>query len=64
MKKEQHWFAPYKRDLTDNTVTNPINAGRELRGTDLTVELENDYTGEVNLFGTKSKFVLSERTSK
>lgn len=63
-KREEFWFSSFARDITDTTVTNPILNGRNLRSTSLTVELENDYNGEINIFGFRANWTPSERTTK
>lgn len=62
VKKGEDWFAAFKRDLNDITVTNPIVNGRALRSSTLVCQLQNDTTGELTLYGWFANFTLSERT--
>lgn len=66
VKKGEHWYAAFKRDLNDLSVNQAIriSQGRALRSTSLTAELENGYTGEVTLYGWLANWTNSERTSK
>lgn len=66
VKKGEHWYCAFKRDLNDLAVAQNlrISQGRALRSTSLTVELNNDYTGEVTLYGWLANWTNSERTSK
>jgi hypothetical protein len=62
-RKEKHWYTPYLRDLTDTASPAPvILQGRVLRDTDLKVELTNDFSGEIILYGWASNYILSMRT--
>jgi len=66
VKKGEHWYAAFKRDLNDLSVNQAIriSQGRALRSTSLTAELENGYTGEVTLYSWLANWTNSERTSK
>lgn len=64
VRKEEHWYTEFKRDITDTTVTNPVINGRMMRGTTLNVELQNDSTSEVILYGWMANVMASERTTK
>lgn len=64
VKKEEFWFTEFKGDLNDTTVNNPIINGRRLRSTALSVELKNNHTGEINMYGWRVNWSNSERTSK
>lgn len=64
VKQENNWYIPFLRDLTDTVPANPILNGRELRSEALEVNLVNDFTGEITLYGWRCNFTLSERTSK
>jgi len=48
IKKEEHWYNPFKRDLNDVTVPTQsrILNGRMLRSSNLTVNFENNATDE------------------
>lgn len=63
-KKENNFFIDMKRDTTDVTVTDPIINGRRMRSEALKVEMQNDYTGEIVLYGLRMNYTLSERTIK
>lgn len=57
---EQYWHSELKKDLNTVGVNNPIVNGRELRSSELSVLLENNYTGEamlrsINVFAGISK---------
>lgn len=60
-KIQEYWCAPFKRDLNTVGVAIPIIDGRPLISTSLVVELENDYTGDVVLFGWDANYSFSER---
>lgn len=62
--KEKTWYVDFKRDLTDAVTPNPILNGRRLRSSSLTVEMSNNYTGEIILNWAKANYTLSERTSR
>lgn len=64
VKKEEGWYIPFKRDLTDTSVTNPIVNGRVLRSSALEVELQNDSTNLVTLYAMRINWTISERQSR
>ena len=45
-KLESMWYAAFLRDETDTTMPDPIINGRNLRGQELVMEMENDSTQE------------------
>ena len=61
VKKEEHWFNPFKRDLNDVTVAlnERILNGRMLRSSTLTVEFENDTTNEFTLRSMETEYIES-----
>jgi hypothetical protein len=58
------WTTAFKRDLTDSVATNPIINGREMMGQALMIEFQNDYGGEILLWGFKANWTPAERTTK
>lgn len=47
--KESFWCASFLRDETDTSKVNPIVNGRNLRGQELVITLENDATNQIYL---------------
>lgn len=62
VKRENAFFADYKRDATTPNIADPIINGRMLRSEAISVALENDYEGEVVLYGYSSVYAISQRT--
>lgn len=62
VKRENAFFADYKRDATTSNVQDPILNGQMLRSEAIVVNLENDYTGEIVLYGYSSVYAISQRT--
>ena len=63
VKKEEHWYNPFKRDLSDVTVplaTRILN-GRMLRSSNITVGYENDSTKEFTLRSMVAEYIDSLR---
>lgn len=67
---ENHWSIEFKRDLNDisvpvdlnnpaNPLGNRVENGMVLRSEALTVELINDYKGEIVLYSAKGNYTLS-----
>jgi len=60
-KREQFWFAEFKRDLNTSGVTNPIVNGRQLRSSALELQMENDYEGQIVLRNIVCAYLNSAR---
>jgi len=66
VKKGEHWYGAFKRDMNDLTVPSnlAITQGRALRSTSLSVLLESNYTGDMKLWAWDANWTYSERTTK
>jgi len=64
VKKEQYWHSDFKRDVNTAGVQFPIVNGKVLRSSELSVLLENDFTGEVTIRSVNSLIEASERNVK
>lgn len=62
VKKEENWYAHFKRDLNTVGVVDPIVNGRALRSSSLVCEMENDATVEMRLYSWDANMTKSERT--
>jgi len=61
-KRGEDWFASFKRNLLNPTVTNPILNAEPLRSSTLVCELQNDYTGDMRLYAWDGSYIFAERT--
>ena len=63
-KLEEFWYAAFKRNLNDVSVSNPIVNGNVLRSSSLVITLQNDSTVKFKLYKVGYNLAKSERTSK
>jgi hypothetical protein len=60
-KREEFFFAEFKRDLNTSGVTNPIIEGRQLRSSSIELQMENNSTEEFVLRNIVCEFDNSAR---
>lgn len=60
-RKEEFYWAEFKRDLNTSGVVNPIVNGRQLRSSSIELQMENDYTVQFILRNVVCEYDNSQR---
>lgn len=63
VKKQDHWYSEFKRDL-NTQIANPILNGERLRSVAILVKMRNNSTKTIDIWAYITNFEISNRTIK